>query len=214
MAAGCCSNQPVFDGASTAYRRALWIVIGLNASMFVVEAVAGITAGSMALQADALDFLGDTATYALSLYVIGQAAHWRARAALLKGLSLAVFGLWVLGATLYQVFADGMPEAVTMSVVGVLALAANIASALILFRFRNGDANVRSVWLCSRNDAIGNVAVIGAAGGVLLTGSQWPDLAVAGIMASLFFWSAAQIVRQALDELRLADGVPAQSSAS
>ena len=124
--------------------------------------------------------------------------------ALLKGISLAAFGVWVLGATLYQVFVDGTPEAVTMSVVGVLALAANVASALILFRFRNGDANVRSVWLCSRNDAIG------AAGGVVLTGSQWPDLVVAGIMASLFLWSAAQIVRQALDELRLTNGIPAQ----
>lgn len=206
MGVGCCDHQPVFDGLSADYRRALWIVIGLNASMFVVEATAGFTAGSMALQADALDFLGDTATYALSLYVIGRAAHWRARAALLKGLSLAGFGIWVLGATLYQVFVNGAPEALTMSVVGVLALAANVASALILFRFRNGDANVRSVWLCSRNDAIGNVAVIGAAGGVLLTGSQWPDLVVAAIMASLFLWSAAQIVRQALDELRPSDG--------
>lgn len=210
MAVGCCDQQPVFDGTSAAYRRALWIVIALNATMFVVEITAGLTAGSMALQADALDFLGDTATYALSLYVIGHAAQWRARAALLKGISLAAFGVWVLGATLYQVFVDGTPEAVTMSVVGVLALAANVASALILFRFRNGDANVRSVWLCSRNDAIGNVAVIGAAGGVVLTGSQWPDLVVAGIMASLFLWSAAQIVRQALDELRLTNGVPAQ----
>ena len=200
---GCCSREaPRFDGTSAAYRWVLWLVIAINGSMFAVELTAGMTAGSMALKADALDFLGDTVTYALSLLVIGRPLRTRALAALAKGLSLAVMAAWVLGATIYEVFAQGVPDEVVMGAVGVLALAANVASALLLLRFRNGDANVRSVWLCSRNDAIGNLAVVAAAGGVLASGTAWPDLAVAAAMSALFLSSAIQIIRQAAGELR------------
>jgi Co/Zn/Cd efflux system component len=154
--------------------------------------------------ADALDFLADAATYGLSLAVIGMAVSLRARVALLKGISLSLMGLWVLGATLWQVFVTGVPRAEIMGAIGFLALVANVASVLILMRYKDGDANVRSVWLCSRNDAIGNVAVMLAALGVWGTTTKWPDLIVAGFMAALFLTSSAQIVRQALAELSAA----------
>ena len=159
-------------------------------------------AGSQALKADALDFLGDTATYSISLFVIGMPLVWRARAALVKGLSLGAMGLWVLGATAYHVLVLGIPRAEVMGAIGLLAFVANLTSVLLLLKFRDGDANIRSVWLCSRNDAIGNVAVILAASGVWATGTAWPDLIVAGVMATLFLWSSGQIARQALAELR------------
>lgn len=199
----CCSNTPAFDGVSVGYRRALVAVIAINAAMFAVELGAGSLAGSMALTADSLEFLADSLTYGLSLWVIGRPAAWRARTALLKGGSLAVMGAWVLGATLWQVLGPGVPEAAVMGGVGALALAANLASVAILFRWRDGDANVRSVWLCSRNDAIGNVAVLGAGAAVWLTASGWPDLIVAAAMAALFLKSAVSILSQALGELRV-----------
>jgi len=201
--AGCCDNNVTFDGASPAYRRVLWTVIAINAVMFVVEMSAGAAAGSKALQADALDFLGDTLTYAISLYVIGKSVRMRATAALMKGVSLAAMGVGVLGWTIYQTFILGVPDAMVMSGVAFLAFAANVFCALLLLRFRDGDSNVRSVWLCSRNDAIGNVAVIAAAGVVMLTGSAWPDLIVAAAMAALFLQSSFKIIRQATTELRL-----------
>lgn len=203
MAAGCCANQPKFDGMSAEYRRALWLVIAINGGMFLVELMAGALAGSQALQADALDFLGDTLTYGISLAVIGMSLRVRATAALLKGMSLAVMGLWVLGATAYRVLVSGLPDAAIMGGIGFAALVANLASVLILMRYKDGDANVRSVWLCSRNDAIGNLAVMGAAVGVALSGTAWPDLVVAALMAGLFLWSAMAIIRQALVERRL-----------
>ncbi|HRK95172.1 MAG TPA: cation transporter, partial [Rhodospirillales bacterium] len=199
MSEGCgCGAR--FDGMSEAYRRALGIVIVINAAMFCIEMTAGVLAGSQALKADALDFLADTLTYAMSLAVIGRPLRVRATAALIKGASLAAVGVWVLGSTAYRVLALGVPEAPVMGAIGVLALFANLTSVLVLLRYRDGDANVRSVWLCSRNDAIGNVAVIAAAGAVALTGSAWPDLLVAAVLAGLFSWSALHIVRQALDE--------------
>ncbi len=199
---GQCCNSVTFDGASAAYKRVLWIVIAINAVMFVVELLAGVTAKSMALQADALDFLGDSVTYALSLYVIGRAAKLRATVALFKGISLALMGSWVLGMSLYRVFHLGTPDEFVMGGIGALAFTANVVSALLLLKFRDGDANVRSVWLCSRNDAIGNVAVMLAAGGVFYTGTGWPDVIVAAIMAGLFLWSAFQIIRQSLAEMK------------
>jgi Co/Zn/Cd efflux system component len=198
----CCANQPRFDGQSPAFRRVLLAVLAMNAAMFVVEMGAGLAAGSMALKADALDFLGDSLTYALSLAVLGQALAWRARAALVKGVSLGLLGLWVLGATVWRVFVTGDPDPVVMSGVGLLACAVNIGAALLLMRFREGDANVRSVWLCSRNDAIGNLGVILAGGAVALTATPWPDLLVAALLAGLFLSSAWQILRQAREELR------------
>lgn len=203
MSEGCgCSASARFDGMSEAYRRALGIVIAINATMFCIEMTAGIIAGSQALKADALDFLADTVTYAISLAVIGRPLRLRATAALIKGLSLAGVGMWVLGSTAYRVVAVGVPEAPIMGAVGLLALSANVTSVLVLLRYRDGDANVRSVWLCSRNDAIGNLGVIAAAGAVALTGTAWPDLLVAALLAGLFSWSALHIVRQATNELR------------
>jgi Co/Zn/Cd efflux system component len=170
--------------------------------MFVVEMTAGHVAKSQALQADALDFLGDSLTYGISLAVIGASIQVRTNAALAKGISLLLMGLWVFGSTVYRVFYVGVPEAQIMGVIGFLALLTNLASVLLLVRYKDGDANVRSVWLCSRNDAIGNVAVMFAALGVWGTSSGWPDLVVAMIMAVLFLSSAFQIMRQALAERR------------
>jgi Co/Zn/Cd efflux system component len=209
--AGCgCSGDVKFDGLSNAYKRVLWAVIAINAAMFLVEMTAGALSGSQALKADALDFLGDTATYGITLFVIGMPLVWRSRAALLKGSSLGIMGLWVLGSTAYQLLVLGLPRAEVMGAIGFLALAANLTSVLLLLRYRDGDANVRSVWLCSRNDAIGNLAVVLAAGGVWMTGTAWPDLIVAGIMASLFLYSAIGIVRQVSGELGLASVVAEQ----
>src|SRR6185312_906198 len=160
MSAHCCGHSATFDGLSADYRRRLWVVIAINATMFLVELGAGALAGSQALQADALDFAADAATYGLSLAVIGAALRVRAWAAFAKGLSLTLMGLWVFGSTAYHTLVLGVPRAEVMGVVGVLALAANVASVLLLARYKDGDANVRSVWLCSRNDAIGNVAVM------------------------------------------------------
>lgn len=202
MGADCGDHCESFDGASPAFKRALWIVIAINGIMFLVEMVAGQLGHSVALQADALDFFGDTFTYALSLFVIGMSVRRRASAALFKGTTLLAMGAFILGTAIYRVFFVAEPEAIVMSSIALLALAANVASVFILIGFKDGDSNVRSVWLCSRNDAIGNVAVLAAAGLVALTGTRWPDLAVAMIMAGLFTWSASQILRQALHEFR------------
>jgi Co/Zn/Cd efflux system component len=202
MGESCCGHNHTFEGLSDDYKRRLWFVIAINAAMFVVEMTAGALAGSQALQADALDFLGDTTTYGISLAVIGAAVRTRAYAAFGKGISLTLMGLWVFGSTLYHVLVVGLPRAEVMGVVGFFALAANVASVLILMRYKDGDANVRSVWLCSRNDAIGNVIVMIAALGVWGTATKWPDLVVAGIMASLFLWSSFQILAQSLREIR------------
>ena len=199
---GCKGPQKAFEGLSVAYRRRLWMVIAINAAMFFVEMTAGQLAGSQALQADALDFLSDSATYGISLVVIGMSVTVRTNAALFKAFTLLAMGLWVAGSTVWKVFYIGVPEAEVMGAIGFLALLANFASVLLLFRFKDGDANVRSVWLCSRNDAIGNVAVMVAALGVWGTATGWPDLIVAAIMATLFLSSASQITRQALAEKR------------
>lgn len=162
----------------------------------------GVAAGSASLQADAIDFLGDAANYAIGLGVAGRALVWRARAALLKGWSLGLLGAAVLVSTVGHAYVGTLPEAETMGIVGVLALLANAGVALMLYRFRTGDANMRSVWICSRNDAIGNLAVLAAAAGVFGTGAAWPDLIVASIMAALGVGGGWQIVRQANAELR------------
>ncbi|CRL12464.1 cation transporter [Phaeobacter italicus] len=200
--AGCCNHNARFDGVSADYKRRLWLVIAINAAMFAVEMGAGQMSGSQALKADALDFLGDALTYGISLAVIGATLRTRALAALGKGVSLLLMGIWVFGSTVYQVFYVGVPQAEIMGVIGFMALAANLISVMLLARYKDGDANVRSVWLCSRNDAIGNVAVMIAALGVWGTATGWPDLVVAGIMAGLFLNSAFQILTQAVREWR------------
>ncbi|MHC9419166.1 cation transporter [Sphingomonas citri] len=201
MASGSCcasSSRPTDDPS---WRRALWIAFGINVTMFAAEIMAGLAGGSRALQANALDFLADSANYAISLGVAGMAVAWRARAALVKGITLALLGLYVLAAALWAAWHGGTPRADVMGAVGIMALVANAGVALMLYRYRTGDANMRSVWICSRNDAIGNVAVVLAAAGVFGTGTAWPDLAVAGIMALLGIWGGVQIVSQARREL-------------
>ena len=204
-----CSGNPRFDGLDPAYKRILWAVILINAAMFLIEMSAGWLAGSQALQADALDFLGDALTYSLSLAVIGMSLKVRSVASMLKGLSLLMMGLWVFGSTVYRAFILGVPEAEIMGAIGFLALAANMASVLLLTRYRDGDANVRSVWLCSRNDAIGNAAVVVASVAVWLTASAWPDLIVAIVMAGLFLRSSQLILIQAWQEYRADDDLEA-----
>jgi Co/Zn/Cd efflux system component len=206
----CCPAPP--PQSSPAYRRVLWIALAVNAAMFFVEVVAGVAAGSVSLQADALDFFGDAANYGLSLAVLSMAVTWRARAALVKGLSMGVFGLWVIAAAVMNIVGGTVPHAPTMGAIGVLALAANLGVAVLLYRYREGDANMRSVWLCTRNDAIGNAMVMVAALGVFGTGTLWPDVAVAAVMAALALSASWLTVRAALTELR-GEVVPAGAHA-
>jgi Co/Zn/Cd efflux system component len=201
MSANCCDHCGPGDGGP-AYRRVLWTVLAINAAMFAVEIGAGIVAGSASLQADALDFLGDAANYAISLLVVGMALRWRASAALAKGATMGLFGLWVLGITAWHVWHGTLPQAATMGVVGAAALIANGASFALLWAYRGGDANMRSAWICTRNDVLGNLAVLLAAAGVFGTGSGWPDVAVATIMAALALQGSWVVLRQALFELR------------
>lgn len=210
-ACGCHGSVPVFDGLDPRYKLVLWTVIGINAAMFITEMAAGQLAGSQALKADALDFLADTVTYGLSLAVIGASGRTRATAALFKGLSLSFMALWVLGSTVYHTLILGLPSAELMAGIGVLALAANLSSVLLLRRYKDGDANVRSVWLCSRNDAIGNVVVMFAAFGVWGTSTAWPDLVVAALMAAIFLTSSVQILRQAWAEYLQGSSAPKAS---
>lgn len=186
------------------WRLALWLALAINAGMFAVEGVAGLLSGSASLQADALDFLGDAANYGISLGVVGLALVWRARAALVKGATMLAFGGWVAGATLWGVWRGETPGAEVMGLIGLVALIANVVTAVMLFRFRNGDANMRSVWICSRNDALGNLAVMLAALGVLGTGTRWPDLTVAAVMAGLALQGGWQVIRHARAELKTA----------
>lgn len=211
MSAGCGHEHGPFDGMSDTYKRRLWAVIFINAAMFAVEMTAGQMARSQALQADALDFFADAVTYGISLAVIGASLKVRSMAAAAKGISLFFMGLWVFGSTIWRVFHDGMPEAPVMGVIGFMALAANVSSVLLLMNYKDGDANVRSVWLCSRNDAIGNVIVMIAALGVWGTATAWPDLAVAFIMAGLFLNSSTQILWQSWQEWK-AGGAEALAS--
>lgn len=187
-----------------AYRRILWLVIAINATMFAVEMTAGLMARSVSLMADAIDFLGDSFTYFITLLVLGMSLKWRASAALFKGATMGLFGLWVIGNAIYNAVIATVPEAVVMGSVGFAALLANVASAAVLFAYREGDANMRSVWLCSRNDAIGNVAVIGAGIAVGVTATGWPDYGVALIMASLQLSACYQILKRAMGELKAA----------
>ncbi len=195
----CCDPQTPSTGS--AFRRALVVALALNALMFAVEFAAALAADSSALLADALDFLGDASNYALSLGALALAPVWRSRAALVKGLSMGVYGIFVLGVTAHHALRGTAPEPATMAAVALLALAVNIGVAMMLYRHRNGDANTRSVWLCSRNDAIGNVSVMLAAAGVFGTGSGWPDYLVAALLAALALSAAASVVRQARREI-------------
>lgn len=197
--------------ADPRYRRILWVALVVNAAMFVLEIGAGLQSGSASLLADAIDFLGDAANYALSLWVLSMALAWRARAAIVKGASMLAFGMVVVARVAWGAWQGIPPEPLTMGTVGLLALAANLGVAALLYAYREGDANMRSVWLCTRNDALGNMAVMLAALGVFGTGTAWPDLAVAAIMAWLAITGGWSVVRQARQEL--ATGTPARSGA-
>ena len=198
-----CSHEPAPPKPNSKFRTALWIALCINLTLFMVELIGGAYAHSSALWADALDFFGDAVNYGISLAVLGASLYWRATVALIKGLTMAVFGLVVIGKVIYAFMQGIPPEAMTMGMIGVLALIANLITAVILYAFRDGDANMKSVWLCSRNDAIGNVAVILAAIGVFGTGSLWPDVFVAVIMASLGLSAGYHVVKQALVERAL-----------
>jgi Co/Zn/Cd efflux system component len=216
MSPNCCHDcHDVSDPqrGNPAYRRVLWSVLAINAVMFAVEIGAGLAAGSASLQADALDFLGDASNYAISLSVVGMALRYRAMAALAKGSTMVVFGLWVFGITGWHAWHGTLPQAVTMGAVGFTALAANLASFGLLWRHRVGDANMRSAWICTRNDVLGNLAVLLAALGVFRTGTGWPDVSVAMIMATLALQGALIVIRQARVELRTVRGpiaIPAE----
>jgi Co/Zn/Cd efflux system component len=199
MSDHCCPPPP--PAADASYRRVLLVALALNAGMFLVEVVSGVAAGSSSLLADAVDFAGDAANYALSLGVLAFMPAWRPRVALLKGYSMGAFGLFVLGVTAWHALRGTLPEAATMGIVAMLALAVNLGVAVMLFRYRAGDADMRSVWLCSRNDAIGNGAVLLAAAGVFGSGSGWPDWVVAAVLSSLALTSAVSVVRHARREI-------------
>ena len=209
----CCDHDCSAPQTVPRYRQILWVALTVNLAMFGIEIAASIVAGSVSLRADALDFLGDAANYAVALAVVGLALHWRARAALLKGAVMGLFGLWVAASTVHHVIAATVPHGEIMSGIGLLALAANLSIATLLYRYRATDSQALSVWLCTRNDCIANIAVMAAGAGVLFSGTPWPDIAVATIIACLGLSSAARVIRQARHELRervTFSGVPAE----
>jgi Co/Zn/Cd efflux system component len=213
MSASCCqhghcnSPDPKLDAS---YRWALWAVLAINSAMFLVEIGAGLAAGSASLQADALDFLGDSANYAVSLFVVGMSLRYRASAALAKGVTMGLFGLWVIGTAIWHAVYGTLPGVFTMGTVGLAALVANAASFGILWAYRGGDSNMRSAWICTRNDVLGNIAVLLAALGVFGTGTGWPDILVATIMATLALQGAVVVLLQSASELRTESAVPAE----
>ena len=202
--AGChgCPPPDADHRSDPRFRRVLWLALLANAIMFVVELVASMLSGSVALQADALDFFADAANYGVSLFVLDRSWRARSRTALAKGATMAAFGIWVLATAVYRSYLGIVPDAAAMGVIGALAFSVNVWVAIMLFRYRGGDSNMRSVWLCSRNDAVGNVAVLLAASGVFMTASGWPDVAVAAVIAGLSLTSACQVIGQARVELR------------
>ncbi|MCC7049272.1 MAG: cation transporter [Alphaproteobacteria bacterium] len=217
---GCCDHDHGHDHGhghdhdamttDASFRRVLWISLAVNAAMFVTEAASSFAAGSTALLADSLDFFADSTNYAISLYALALGARARSRAALVKGLSMGAIGLWVMGAAAHKVATGAVPDPFIMGPVGLLALLANVFVAVLVYSHRKGDANRESVWLCSRNDAIGNIVVMLAASGVFATASYWPDVVVAVVMAGLSLAAAWRVVRRALREL----GAPSRAMAS
>ena len=196
-----CCNVPL-PPSGIAYRRVLWIALGANITMFLVELIAAWWSGSSALAADAADFLGDSANYALSLGALAIGGAWISRVALLKGAAMALYGIGVLAYAAWRTWLGIPPEPVTMGVVGLLALAVNFGVAMLLFRFREGDANMRSVWLCTRNDVIANLAVLAAAAGVFGTRTVWPDVGVAALLAVLSLSAGRTVIAHARGELQ------------
>lgn len=203
-ASACCGHSAPFDGATPEYRRVLLWVIAINLGAFVVVAAGGLLAGSASVAANALDFLADGATYALSLWAIGKSVAVRSGAALVKGASLFVLGLSVLGFAIWRTVNGLPPEGLAISGLGLFGAAANLVAAILLSKYRDGDANVRSVWLCTRNDLIQCLAVVAVGAVVWLTGSRWPDLIAGAFLAAIFLQSAWSITIQARAERRAA----------
>ncbi len=201
--ADCCNGGCAADKPPVAprYRRILWIALLINSAMFIVELVSGWNADSAALLADSADFMGDALNYGISLFILGLPPAWRVRSAMLKGISMGAYGCFVLATTAWHVAANSLPAASTMSVIGVAALLANGAVAALLYAYRNGDSDMRAVWLCTRNDVIGNLAVLLAAGFVASSGSGWPDILVAASMGMLSLMAAWAVIRRARQEL-------------
>ena len=212
MACSCSAPEP--KSPAQGFRRALWIALWVNLAMFFVEGLASLSSGSVSLMADAIDFFGDSANYILSLTVLSMGMLWRGRAAMVKGITMTVFGLVIWARAVWVVQAGITPEPLTMGAVGLLAIAANVSVAALLFRFREGDSDMRSVWLCSRNDAISNIAVMVAALGVFGTGSAWPDLIVAAIMGTLAITAGISVVRHARSDIAEAKASEAQPGAA
>jgi len=206
---GCCETKAdeltVLRGE---HRNVLVIVLIINAVLFVVEAAAGLLANSTALLADSLDMLGDSLVYGFSLYVLWRSAAWKAKAALLKGAIMAVFGLGVLLEVIYKTISGIVPSAETMGIIGALVLLGNGICFLLLFRYRSDDLNMRSTWLCSRNDIIANVSVLAAAVGVKMFDASWPDIVVGAAIAALFLKSALTVLRESFGELRIFKSEP------
>jgi cation diffusion facilitator family transporter len=195
--ADCCDIE-----AQHIRRDVLRIVLAVNLGLFVVEMVAGVLADSAALLADSLDMLGDTLVYGFSLYVLTRSATWKARAAFLKGVVMLAFGATVLAQVAHKILVPARPVAEAMGIVAALALIGNVVCFWLLYRHRTDDLNMRSTWLCSRNDLLANAAVLGAAVGVSITGRSWPDVLVGGAIAALFVWTALTVLRASLVELR------------
>jgi Co/Zn/Cd efflux system component len=213
MSAHCSHRHADQAGAaSPRYRTVLWIALAVNLTMFGVEIGAGFKSGSTSLLADAIDFFGDAANYAVSLAVLSMALALRARAAWVKGASMLAFGVFVAGRATWAAWTGAAPDAGTMGAIGALALLANVSVAALLYAWRDGDANMRSVWLCTRNDALGNVAVLLAALGVFGTGRGWPDVAVAAVMAMLAIHSGRSVMKQANGELLAARQAAARAA--
>ncbi|WP_062781130.1 cation diffusion facilitator family transporter [Marinobacter adhaerens] len=212
MACSCSAPEP--KSPAPGFRKALWIALWVNLAMFVVEGVASLSSGSVSLMADAIDFFGDSANYILSLTVLSMGMLWRGRAAMVKGITMTAFGLVVWARAVWVVQAGITPEPLTMGAVGLLALAANVSVAAMLFKFREGDSDMRSVWLCSRNDAISNIAVMVAALGVFGTGTAWPDLIVAAIMGTLAITAGISVMRHARSDIAQARASEAQPAAT
>ena len=212
MACSCSAPEP--KSPAPGFRKALWIALWVNLAMFVVEGIASLSSGSVSLMADAIDFFGDSANYILSLTVLSMGMLWRGRAAMVKGITMTVFGLVVWARAVWVVQAGITPEPLTMGAVGLLALAANMSVAAMLFKFREGDSDMRSVWLCSRNDAISNIAVMVAALGVFGTGTAWPDLIVAAIMGTLAITAGISVVRHARSDIAEARASEAEPTAT
>lgn len=205
MSKSCCENKSFeIEQLRTSQKSVLQVVLCINAAMFFVEFVSGMISHSSALTADSLDMLGDAIVYGFSLFVLHKGAAWRAKAGLLKGLVMAGFGLFVFAQTTYR-FSEGLsPTAETMGIIGSLALAANLACLFLLFRHRSDDVNMRSTWLCSRNDIVANIGVLLAAGLVNMTHSVWPDAIVGCVIAGLFMKSSLSVISESRRELKLA----------